>query len=192
MPSDGPEDMRGSITLSGCIFWGLIASAQTPNSTQPTLAQDLQNQVSCQTVKGLSVAIKRTLSATARCRLDVDSLECGPGLKLIKDAHENRDLCRTTDGRFISPPKCHSRKRKLYTQSVIRRGDYVVQRPDEVAEIETIDIPFTRTGRYEILAQSAPVIRIGPDQCVYLGRSPLIHDQRHKHRRPKGPAKSAP
>ena len=95
-----------------------------------------------------------------------DSLECLPGLILVRDANDLRDLCRAADGRFVGAPKCNARQRKLYRQRIIRRGRYRVDRPDQPSEVTTVDIPFTNTGRYEILAQTTPLVRRRTDVCV--------------------------
>jgi hypothetical protein len=127
--------------------------------------------VDCNGLADLKEPIKRNLQPNVKCRLEVTDLKCMPGLKLRVDAHGPEDLCLAKDLRPVSSPFCKARSMKLYRQSVIKRGRFLVERPPQPVGIELLEIPITTTGLREVLAQERPIRQIGPDACVYLRQS---------------------
>ena len=140
--------------------------------------------VDCRQLKDLSPPIKRNLGPGVRCRLETAGLLCLPGLVLTRDANGEEDLCATADGRLVGTPFCRARAEKLYNQATIQRGHFLVERAGKPAATELLDIPFNLTGRKELLAQSKPIRRPGPDACVYLRQEVKIY---HRPRPKKNP-----
>ena len=157
------------ITLLGLCTLGLNAHAQRIHRGGPQI-------VECASLPDLKEPIKRNLRPHVKCRLEIKDLKCMPGLTLRVDAHGPEDLCLAKDLRPISPPFCIARSMKLYRQTIVKRGRFLVERPPKAAGVELLELPATTTGLREVLAQEHPIRQIGPDACVYLrqGRKVLI------------------
>jgi hypothetical protein len=135
--------------------------------------------VDCRSLKGLSSAILRNLGSDVRCRLERRDVTCLPGLTVSKNSTGDIDLCVTAEKRPVTTPYCVAKNTQLYTQKLIERGRFVVDEPDGTVQVRWLDIPFSKTGRKEILVQREPIVRRGWDVCVYLRKEVLYLLKKH-------------
>ena len=157
--------------------------AQTPQ--QPDKALDM---VDCTTLQSLSKPIVSKLGVAVRCRLEAASLVCLPGARLAADISETRDLCLSADGRPIHSPRCVANRALTYNQSIIERARHRVE-TNRGIEYRWLDLPFNIASRKEVLAQVEPIIRPGPDGCVYLRKEKIYLTRPGRPAMPKPPEK---
>jgi hypothetical protein len=143
------------------------AWAQKPPTPDPLEIVD------CRTLEGLSRAILNDLGAHVRCRLEPGNLTCLPGARLKVDVTEKLDLCVRDDGRPIHSPHCVGRPAKTYNQRIIERARHRVETRG-IIEYRWLDLPFGMASQIESLAQRKPIIRIGPDACVFLRKEAIF------------------
>ncbi len=161
-------------------FWPVATWAQRQPPNEETV-------VKCSGVTGLSESTFKHLGDAIRCRIDDASLRCGPGLTLVRDSKRDQDICHHPDGRAIQAPRCIARNAQIYKQKIVERGMFTVDRNDGTTRVEKLDLPFSYTGRKEVLAQSKPINRPGVDGCVYLRRLVIVHEVHQPLSAPNAP-----
>ena len=157
------------------LFWAVgllrptVGHGQNQRPVNPSAKpKDAEMLVNCRSVEGLSKSFLRQLNAHMRCRVDLSSLTCLPGLRLSVDQHDDFDLCLSAKQKPVIAPQCRQQNPQAYRTEIIKRGRYPVIRAPNPEQMEVIDIPFTVKGETEILVQTKPLIRKGPDACVYV------------------------
>ena len=154
---------------TGLLFAPTLGYAQDQRpATTNAKAKGTETLVSCRSIEGLSKAFLRQLNEHMRCRVDLSSLICLPGLRLRVDQHDDFDLCLSAQQKPIVAPQCRRRNPQTYQTEIIKRGRYPIIKAPEPDKMEVIDIPFTVKGETETLVQTKPLVRRGPDACVYV------------------------
>ena len=157
---------------SSIVILGFWVSAHGQNKEKE--AEKKPNQVvECASLQMLSGLLK-TLGPRARCRLEFEDLVCLPGSVVTTDVKQERDLCLNEKKKPVQAPRCAGKKRQTYKQRMIERAHYRVDYNDGRSQVELLDLPFTFASRRDVLARAKPVLRPGPDACVYFRRELII------------------
>ncbi len=157
--------------LALSLSWSTEARGQSnPGETQPKNESEV---IDCKALPTLSGLLK-TRGPRARCRIELQDLVCLPGSILTKDVKQDRDLCLNQNKKPIQEPRCAGKKREKYTQRIVERGYYRVDYPTGESKVELLDLPFTTASRKDVLARAKPILRPGPDGCVYFRRELVL------------------
>ena len=159
------------VLLAIALSWNTEARGQVePREAPPKNESEM---VDCQTLPTLSGLLK-TRGPRARCRIELQDLICLPGSILTKDVKQDRDLCVNQNKKPIQEPRCAGKRREKYTQRIVERGYYRVDYATGESKVELLDLPFTTASRKDVLARAKPILRPGPDGCVYFRRELVL------------------
>lgn len=150
---------------------------------------DLAQTVECTAVlEPLGVHHNSAVKST-RCYLVPNLLKCVPNLELKEDGYEHNDVCRNKAGVAVSMPICKTDKRFVYSQSIVQRRFRPVTQLDDPNGKETrqwVDIPFSTRTVTAKLATTKPILRRGPDMCVFRLLTKIIGMTQSDRGHPKG------
>ena len=167
------------VILAGSLM--LLGTAHAQVDTEKAKDAPPTEIVDCNSLPSLG-GLLNTPGPRARCRIEFEDLVCLPGSTLARDVKQDRDLCLNQKKKPIQVPRCAGRKREKYTQRLVERAYYPVDYANGNTQVELLDIPFTTVSRKDLLARAEPILRPGPDGCVYFRRELIMMGRQGEQR----------
>lgn len=150
---------------------------------------DLNRTVECDpSLEALSVH-QNSASKDTRCYLVPNALSCLPNLSLKQDAHAEFDVCRNRGGQLVNMPRCRTDQKFRYQQKVVQRRRLPVEKKSgnlNTVSTRWVDIPFSTRTVTAKLATKTPLVRPGPDLCVYRLLTKVVGMTKNERNIPEG------
>ena len=145
-----------------------VCALGSKSEAQPLI--NINQTVECDPSLDTLSVHQNSASKDTRCYLVPDVLSCLPNLTLKQDAHADFDVCRNSSGQLVSMPTCRTDKKFRYPQEIVQRRRLPVERKNgnvNTTSIQWVDMPFSVRTLTAKLATKTPLVRPGPDLCVY-------------------------
>lgn len=158
-----------------------------PLGSQST-AQELINlnqTVKCDPSLQILSVHQNSSSKDTRCYLAPNVLSCLPNLTLQQDAHVDFDVCRNRSGKLVSMPGCRIDQVFRYRQAIVQRRRLPVEK-ERGTSVNWVDIPFSTRTVTAKLATTTPLVRPGPDLCVYRLLTKVVGMTKNERSNPQG------
>ena len=159
----------------------LLVSATTSSTAAPLIEN--KDTLECAPILRPLKLQQNSAYLATRCYKALNTLTCLPGLQLVVDRVDEKDLCVNASGAPVSPPRCDSKRKFTYIQEIVQRRFLPVTNQDGTTS-QWVDIPFSSRKMAAKLVQFDPLWQRGPDACIYRLLTKILGIKRTDHFNP--------